>query len=69
MMNSAEHLLQRQSLEKSCATLRERVEKLRGENADLKKKRAKSEKDTHEFVAYFQKEMEKKDEMIAQLNT
>ena len=49
-MNSAEHLLQRQSLEKSCATLRERVEKLRAENADLKKKRAKSEKDTHEPV-------------------
>ena len=69
MESSAEHLLQRQSLEKSCATLRERVEKLRAENADLKKKRAKSEKDTHEFVAYFQKEMEKKDEMIAQLNT
>jgi predicted nucleic acid-binding Zn-ribbon protein len=48
--------------------LKERVEKLRQENEALKLRHEKSEKDTHEFVAYFQREMEKKDDMIASLN-
>ena len=44
--------------------LKERVEKMRQENEALKLRMEKQEKDTHEFVAYFQREMEKKDDMI-----
>lgn len=63
-----EELLQRHSLLESIETQKARVEKFRKENDQLKLARDKSEKDTHEFVAYFQKEMEKKDDMIANLN-
>ena len=55
----AESLLQRQSLEQQIAVLKARCESLRQHNDDLKIKRSKGEKDTHEFVAYFQKELEK----------
>lgn len=48
--------------------LKERVEKMRQENEALKLRMEKQEKDTHEFVAYFQREMEKKDDMIHSLN-
>ena len=61
----AESLLQRQSLEQQIAVLKVRCESLRQHNDELKIKRAKGEKDTHEFVAYFQKELEKKDDRIA----
>lgn len=62
----AESLLHRQSLEQETATLKARCESLRQNNEELKLKRAKGEKDTHEFVAYFQKELEKKDDQIAE---
>ena len=39
---------------------------MRQHNEELKLKRAQGEKDTHEFVAYFQKELEKKDDQIAE---
>ena len=61
----AESLLQRQSLEQQIAVLKARCESLRQHNDDLKIKRSKGEKDTHEFVAYFQKELEKKDDRLA----
>jgi len=61
----AESLLQRQSLEQQIAVLKARCESLRQHNDELKLKRAKGEKDTHEFVAYFQKELEKKDDRLA----
>jgi len=48
--------------------LKERVDKLRQENEALKLRMEKQEKDTHEFVHYFQREMEKKDDMIHSLN-
>ena len=63
---TATGLLNRQKLDEQVTTLRARVEKLRAENEELKAKRDKNEKDTHEFVAYFQKEMEKKDDQIAE---
>ena len=62
----AESLLHRQSLEQETATLKSRCESYRQQNEELKLKRAKGEKDTHEFVAYFQKELEKKDDQIAE---
>ena len=65
---TATGLLQRQKLDEQVRSLRSRVEKLRAENDDLKAKRDKNEKDTHEFVAYFQQEMEKKDTVIADLS-
>jgi hypothetical protein len=61
----AESLLQRQSLEQQIAVLKARCESLRQHNDELKLKRSKGEKDTHEFVAYFQKELEKKDDRLA----
>ena len=65
---TATGLLHRQKLDDQVTSLRARVEKLRRENDDLKAKRDKNEKDTHEFVAYFQKEMEKKDTIVATLS-
>ena len=65
---TATGLLNRQKLDEQVTTLRARVEKLRAENESLKAKRDKNEKDTHEFVAYFQKEMEKKDNVVATLS-
>ena len=62
----AESLLHRQSLEQETATYKARCEVLRQHNEELKLKRAQGEKDTHEFVAYFQKELEKKDDQIAE---
>jgi len=47
--------------------LNSRIENLKKENDQLKARLAKSEKDTHEFVAYFQREMENKDAAIATL--
>lgn len=44
-----------------------RYETLRCENELLKHRLAKSEKDTHEFVAYFQKELESKDVRLQSL--
>jgi hypothetical protein len=65
---TATGLLHRQKLDDQVTSLRARVEKLRRENDALKTKRDKNEKDTHEFVAYFQKEMEKKDTIVATLS-
>jgi len=44
--------------------LQRRVEELREENDRMRLGRDKGEKDTHEFVAYIQREMEKKDDQI-----
>uniref|UniRef100_A0A7S2UZS8 Cilia- and flagella-associated protein 157 n=1 Tax=Fibrocapsa japonica TaxID=94617 RepID=A0A7S2UZS8_9STRA len=59
--------LTRQLDQEKIEGLDRRVEMLKKENDVLKGKLAKSEKDTHEFVAYFQREMENKDEIIANL--
>lgn len=63
---NADDALYRQSTESRMEGLKSRVDQLRADNSRLKQAAAKSEKDTHEFVAYFQSEMEKKDETIAQ---
>ncbi|CAM9681580.1 unnamed protein product [Pylaiella littoralis] len=60
--------LTRQLDQEKVAMLSKRVDDLRNQNQDLKNKIFKSENDTHEFVAYFQKEMETKDGMISKLN-
>lgn len=65
---STEDALYQQSLESRVEGLKLRVEALREENLSLKDRAAKSEKDTHEFVAYFQTEIEKKDTTIARLS-
>ena len=56
-----------QSLEAQLESARERVRRLGHDNEELRRTREKVEKDTHEFVAYFQKEMEKKDDLVADL--
>ncbi|CAM9838370.1 unnamed protein product [Ectocarpus fasciculatus] len=60
--------LTRQLDQEKIAMLSNRVDDLRNQNQDLKNKIFKSENDTHEFVAYFQKEMETKDGVISKLN-
>lgn len=67
-MQQAEQLVASEFEKGSMEALRDRVEHLRAENELLKKQREKSEKDTHEFVAYFHQELEKKDDLIASLN-
>ncbi|CAN0140295.1 unnamed protein product, partial [Ectocarpus sp. 4 AP-2014] len=60
--------LTRQLDQEKIAMLSNRVDDLRNQNQELKNKIFKSENDTHEFVAYFQKEMETKDGVISKLN-
>eukprot|EP00636_Phaeomonas_parva_P019314 CAMPEP_0118875248 /NCGR_PEP_ID=MMETSP1163-20130328/16381_1 /TAXON_ID=124430 /ORGANISM="Phaeomonas parva, Strain CCMP2877" /LENGTH=68 /DNA_ID=CAMNT_0006810719 /DNA_START=329 /DNA_END=531 /DNA_ORIENTATION=- len=56
--------LARQLDAEKITALTERVEELRSQNEDLRGIIDKNEKDTHEFVAFFQREMEIKDEII-----
>ena len=49
------------------ASLKSRVDELQSQNEALKLRQAKSEKDTHEFVSYFQRELSRKDDVIADL--
>lgn len=49
-------------------SLQERIESLKRENNNLKYLQDIGQKDTHEFVAYFQLELEKKDNIIDSLN-
>lgn len=57
----------RSALQSNVVALKERCKTLAEDNEALRKTRSKVERDTHEFVAYFQTEMEKKDEIIATL--
>lgn len=67
-VSSAEQMAYKiQSLEAQLESARERVKRLGHDNEELRRTREKVEKDTHEFVAYFQKEMEKKDDLVADL--
>jgi len=63
-----ENMLYQKSLEARMDAMMERNERLREENSRLKEKAEKSESDTHEFVAYFQSELERKDAAIARLS-
>ena len=56
----AEDLLYVENLKAKVGSLNCRVEELRDENRRLKSEAVKAEKDTHEFVAYFQQEIESK---------
>ena len=56
-MEEANDMLQRQALQQEVSSLHARVERLTAMNADLSAKCEKSDKDTHEFVTYFEKEM------------
>lgn len=67
-LEQAEALAEAEFTKGSVDALKKRVDQLRAENDLLKKQRGQSEKETHEFVAYFQQELEKKDELIAKLN-
>lgn len=57
----------RQALQSNVMALKERLRTVGDDNEELRKTRTKVERDTHEFVAYFQGEMDKKDELIAAL--
>lgn len=68
VVNDAEQAAYRvAALEATVESLRDRLKVVGADNDDLRRTREKVEKDTHEFVAYFQKEMEKKDDVIADL--
>jgi len=48
--------------------LSKRVQELIGANNDLRTNAEKNERDTHDIVLYYQREMEMKDDIIARLN-
>ena len=48
--------------------LTKRIDELIGSNDELRTSSSKNEKDTHDIVLYFQREMEMKDDIIARLN-
>jgi hypothetical protein len=48
--------------------LGKRIEDLLGSNNELRTSSSRNEKDTHDIVLYFQREMEMKDDIIARLN-
>ena len=48
--------------------LAKRIEELLGSNDELRTSSSRNEKDTHDIVLYFQREMEMKDDIIARLN-
>jgi len=48
--------------------LTKRIDELLKSNNDLRTSASRNEKDTHDIVLYFQREMEMKDEIIAKLN-
>jgi hypothetical protein len=48
--------------------LAKRVEDLLGSNNNLRSSSSRNEKDTHDIVLYFQREMEMKDDIITRLN-
>ena len=48
--------------------LAKRIEDLLGSNNELRTSSSRNEKDTHDIVLYFQREMEMKDDIIARLN-
>lgn len=57
----------RQSLQALVTSLKQRVKELEEEGEDLRRARTKVNKDTHDFVSYFQDALEKKDAMIEDL--
>ena len=48
-------VVNRKQMEVKVLEQKQRIAELRAENAQLKRQHDKSERDTHEFVAYFQK--------------
>ena len=48
--------------------LAKRIEELLGSNNELRASSSRNEKDTHDIVLYFQREMEMKDDIITRLN-
>lgn len=62
-----EQIMKQQSLEQQVEMLKERVATLRRDNLQFKRQSEKQEKDTHEFVAYFQKEVSEKDTKVSML--
>jgi hypothetical protein len=59
--------LTRQLDQEKIQLLTERVNSLRKENDELRQKLSIGEKDAHDFVAFFQKEMESKEETMTKL--
>lgn len=61
-------MIGRQLDQEKIDTLSRRVEGLIDSNSTLRTSAERNEKDTHDIVIYFQREMEMKDEVIARLN-
>lgn len=61
-------LIPRQLDQEKISILEKRIEELTTSNNELRNNAAKNERDTHDLVLYFQREIDVKDEIIARLN-
>lgn len=61
-------IISRQLDQEKIGFLTKRIDDLLKSNSSLRSNSNKNEKDTHDIVLYFQREMEMKDEIIARLN-
>ena len=66
-LTTTDEALQRQALENQIKRLEGRVRELKSNNKVLRDAKLNSEKETKDFVAYFQGEMENRDETIGEL--
>lgn len=64
----AAYKISRQLDQEKIDFLSKRVDELLASNGSLRTSASRNEKDTHDIVLYFQREMEMKDEIIGRLN-
>jgi hypothetical protein len=67
-ITQASFQISRQLDQEKISFLTKRIDELLKSNNDLRGNASRNEKDTHDIVLYFQREMEMKDEIIAKLN-
>jgi hypothetical protein len=67
-ITQASFQISRQLDQEKISFLSKRIDELLKSNNDLRANASRNEKDTHDIVLYFQREMEMKDEIIAKLN-
>lgn len=65
--NEAAELFNKQVDQQKLAAMAARVAQLQDEDAELRARHDKREQETHEFVAYFQKEIQTRDKQLTKL--
>ncbi|KAL4105459.1 hypothetical protein PRIC1_003522 [Phytophthora ramorum] len=65
--NEAAELFNRQVDQQKLSAMAARVAQLQDEDAELRARHDKREQETHEFVAYFQKEIQTRDKQLTKL--